>query len=270
MTTPYHWIFYDSFSKTQSNPIGVDEAQMAIFKMKPKDWPRFFVWTQGWTEWQSLNLFLKSEQTVFITHFTPTSYQQEVTRKHEINSSETKTDSIAVRVLKEVKEITRSFSGVAFNDEPPVVEPTHGKSSFDGDELSWSETEKPDINFKKLKEKMSFSKRDARHEFKIEVLLISPKGKTFRCNSSNISLSGSLLEDNIPFDYYGIAFDVVIVNRSAKAEKNARVSLKAKTVGDGLTQRISFHEMNADQKRLLHGLLQDYLDEQQKLTRKSG
>lgn len=269
MTTPYHWIFYDSFSKTQSNPIGVDEAQMAIFKMKPKDWPRFFVWTQGWTDWQSLELFLKSDQTVFITQFAAATFEHEITRKHDV-SAETKTDSIAKRVLKEVKEITRSFSGVAFDDEPPSVEAALGKSSFDADQLSWAETEKPDINFKKLKDKMSFSKRDARHEFKIEVLLISPKGKTFRSNSSNISLSGSLLEDNIPFDYYGISFDVVIVNRSAQAEKNARVSLKAKTVGDGLTQRISFHDMTADQKRLLHGLLQDYLDEQQKLTRKTG
>lgn len=270
MTAPYHWIFYDSFSKTQSNPISVDEAQMAILKMKPKDWQRFFIWTQGWTDWQSLDLFLKSDQKVFIIQFAKAAeISQDTTRKHVV-PAEKSTQSITQKVLKEVKEITKSFSGVAFDDEPPNVEPALGKNSFDGDELTWSNVEKPAIDFKKLTEKMSFARRDVRHEFKIEVLLISPKGKTFRSNSSNISLSGSLLEDNIPFDYYGISFDVVIVNRSAQAEKNARVSLKAKTVGDGLTQRISFHEITSAQKKLLHGLLQDYLDEQQKLSRKTG
>ena len=177
---------------------------------------------------------------------------------------------IFITSKKVLKEITKSFSGVLIDEDPAHEEPAVGKSSFDGEELSWSKTEKPAIDFKKLADKMSFSRRDARHELKIEILLISPKGKTFRSNSANISLSGSLLEDNIPFDYYGIPFDVVIVNRAAQSNVNARVTLKARTIGEGLTQRLGFSDMTATQKKALHGLLQDYLDQQQKLTRKSG
>lgn len=267
MTSSIKWIFYDSMSKTQSNPLGSDEAQMAIFKMKPKDWSRFFIWTQSWSNWQPLEQFLKSEQKIFITHFATATYSEETIKHHlerdvmEMNAVDTKTQ----------KEITKSFSGVSIDEETPnSSEPLLGKSSFNGDEMTWSGLEKPEINFKRLTEKMSFSRRSPRHELKIEVLLISPKGKTFRSTSSNISLSGSLLEDNIPFDYYGTIFDVVIVNRTAKHPVNARVTLKAKTVGDGLTQRISFHDISTNQKKMLHGLLQDYLDEQQRLTKKSG
>ena len=269
MASLNHWIFYDSFSKTQSNPISTDEAQMAIFKMKTKDWPRFFIWTPGWAEWQSLELFLKSEQKVFITGFASahTNPGNQETVKQDINQNEVGIKSVTKKVLH---EITKSFSGVVIEEEPVYEEASVGKSSFDGEELSWSKTEKPAINFKKLADKMSFSRRDTRHELKIEILLISPKGKTFRSNSSNISLSGSLLEDNIPFDYYGIPFDVVIVNRAAENHVNARVTLKARTIGEGLTQRIGFSDITATQKKALHGLLQDYLDQQQKLTRKSS
>lgn len=267
MTSSKNWIFYDSLSKTQSNPISSDEAQMTIFKLKQNDWARFFIWTEGWTNWQPLNLFLNSDQSTFITQFAK-SQQNEDTLTAVPRSSTSPMNSVNEKTHN---EITGSFSAVSINDEAQaLVEPAVGKSQFDGEELSWSQTEKPALNFKKLTEKMSFSKRATRHELKIEVLLISPKGKTFRSESDNISLSGSLLEDNIPFDYYGITFDAVIVNRAARTNVNARVSLRAKTVGEGLTQRISFHEITPAQKKALHELLQDYLGEKQKLTKKSS
>ncbi len=268
MASPHQWIFYDSLSKTQSNPIGTEDAQMAIFKMKPKEWSRFFIWTQGWTNWQSLDLFLKSDQKNFITHFAQAQVnpadQETVRQSRDPNNLEMKTVS-----EKTHQEITKSYSAVMINDEESNVKPIFGKSSFDVDELSWSNTEKPAIDFKKLADKMSFNRRAARHEIKIEILLISPKGKIFRSNSSNISLTGSLLEDNIPFDYYGIQFEVVIVNRSAQTAVNSRVTLKANTVGEGLTQRLGFVNVSAQQKKSLQGLLQDYLDQQPKIKKTS-
>ena len=259
-----HWIFYDSYSKTQSNPLSLEEAQMAIFKMRSNDWTRFFIWTQGWSEWQSLDLFLKSEQKNFITHFSNPHAGSTAANENTVR------DVLEMNPVDENthKEITKSFSAVKIaEDSQPSVET---KNHFDADELSWSNSTKPEVDFKKLSRKMSFSNREPRLELKIEVVLISPKGKTFRSKSANISLTGSLLEDNIPFDYYGIPFDVVVVNQSTKHAVNARVTLKAKTVGEGLTQRLNFIEITASQKKSLHGLLQDYLDEQKKLTRKSG
>ncbi|MBC7467473.1 MAG: PilZ domain-containing protein [Bdellovibrio sp.] len=255
-------------SKTQSNPISLDEAQMALFKMRPRDWARFYIWTQSWDTWQPLELFLKSDQRFFVTQF----------KSHPLD------DTIKYQTVRDVlelnnpvneethREITmRSYSGVVVADEAmPGQEPSFGKQAFDGDDLSWENAKKSDLNFKKLTEKLKYDKRSARLNLKIEILLVSSKGTIFKSASKNISLTGSLLEDNIPFDYYGRVFDIVIVNRLATGEVNARVKLKAATVGDGLTQRLTFHEVSPEQKRALQGLLQSYLDNQTKGTRKSS
>lgn len=253
-------------SKTQSNPISLEEAQMALFKMRTRDWQRFYIWTQGWNNWQPLELFLKSDQNYFVPEF----------------KASAPDDTVKYRLIRDVlemnqvdenthKEITASFSGVAIKEEMiQNPEPQFGKSAFDGDDLNWDLAKKPEINFKKLKEKMSYGNRSDRHNLKIEILLISNKDKTFRSISKNISLTGSLLEDNIPFDYYGVVFDIVIVNRVASDNKNARLKLKATTVGDGLTQRLHFYEVTDQQKMALQNLLQDYLKQQSRLTQKTS
>ncbi|MFZ3230963.1 MAG: PilZ domain-containing protein [Pseudobdellovibrio sp.] len=254
-------------SKTQSNPISSNEAQMALFKMRVRDWPRFFIWTQDWNDWQPLDLFLKSDQSYFIPVFAVNSTEED-TVKHNLMR-----DVLEANTYDEVTqtEITKSYSGVLLNDETsPNQEPSLGKQSFDGDDICWENIQKPELDFKKLKEKMNYGNRSERHNFKIEVLLITAKGKTFRSASQNISLTGALLEDNVPFDYYGLVFDVVIVNRVAVNSVNARATLKATTVGEGLTQRINFDDVTPQQKRTLQGLLQDYLDQQDKLIKKSS
>ena len=263
MSNDRHWIFYDSMSKTQSNPITSDEAQMAIFKMKPKDHKRFFIWTTGWDNWQPFELFLRSDQTYFITQFTRKEYGEKTVKNfksRDVFEMSQVTDLVH-------KEITKSYSGVIIDDETfPGEEPNkdYQRQSYDVDEMSWSGTKKPNLDFKKLKEKMTYGRRDRRLELKLEILLITNKGSIFRSTSKNISLSGSLLEDNIPFDYCGVYFDVVIVNRNSKKARTARLQLKATTVGEGLTQRLSFYEISDEQKQILKNLLQDYLDQQKK------
>ena len=269
MSNDRRWIFYDSMSKTQSNPITSDEAQMAIFKMKPKDRKRFFIWTTGWDNWQPFELFLKSDQSYFLTHLIKKDYDENTVkdfRSRDVLEMNEVTD-------KTHKEITKSYSGVAIDDGTFPEEnpnPSHDRKNYDVDEMSWSGTEKPNIDFKKLKERMVYGRRDQRLELKIEILLITNKGSIFKSTSKNISLSGSLLEDNIPFDYYGVHFDVVIVNRNSKDQNTARLQLKAKTVGEGITQRLSFYEINETQKEYLKNLLQDYLNQQKKPNSKAS
>ncbi len=259
MTNERQWIFYDSISKTQSNSIASNEAQMAIFKMKKKDWPRFYIWTTGWNDWQPLDLFLKSDQTYFITKFAQPSNEVDTVKYYssrEVLSMQNVTESVH-------KEITKSFSGVSIKEDS-VTNQQQINENFEGDELSWSKTKKPEVDFTKLKERNSYGLRDPRHELKIDLLLVSAKGTIFKSASKNISLSGSLLEDNIPFDYYGLIFEVIIVNRGALDPARTRVALKGQTVGDGLTQRLSFCAVTEIQKKLLEALLQDYLNQQAK------
>ena len=64
------WVFYDSISKIQSNPLSTDAAQSTIMKIRPNSINRFFIWTQGWQNWQPLKSYLESDQRVFVSTFT--------------------------------------------------------------------------------------------------------------------------------------------------------------------------------------------------------
>jgi hypothetical protein len=146
---------------------------------------------------------------------------------------------------------------------------SHTLQDYDGHKLAKEPTAAPKaINFKQLNE--AYSNRAERHELKIEILLINQRSQTFKSYSRNISLTGTLLEDNIPFDFYGTPFDVIVVNRNAAQSPHAKVQIKGETVGDGLTQRIRFATLNDQQKQKLMNLLNEYIMQQAKLTKKSG
>lgn len=222
---------------------------------------RFLIWTTGWQSWQPLRAYLESDQKNFVSTFT-VSKTGEDTVKATIKDvlENTKTNF-------KVKETTATdaFSNIKLDEETisrivrqEKVENDH--KHFNGDEITWSNIKKPDMDFSKITKTKSLERRATRHELKIEVLLISAKGKTFRSRSKNISLSGSLLEDTIPFDYYDTVFDVVIINNHTADPLKARVKLAAKTVGDGLTQRIHYNNPTEVQKRALQTLLEDYIE----------
>ena len=100
--------------------------------------------------------------------------------------------------------------------------------------------------------------------------MISPKGKTFKSFSKNISLTGTLLEDNIPFDFYETTFDVLVINRYSENLQNSRVQLKAKTAGEGITSRIQFEAVSAKMSEKLKLLLEEYIANQKKSEKKSA
>ncbi len=232
------WVLYDSLYKLQSNPLSTADAQTAVLKMDLQQLERFFIWTTGWDNWHQLKFYLESDQKNFVSTFT-------------------------VPIPK--KEGTKSFSSIRLNEETisrlVKQEQTNESKSFDGDEITWTNIQKPTLDFSSFTKK-SLRNREARHELKIEVLLISPKGNTFRSSSKNISLSGSLLEDTIPLDFYSTTFDVVVISSKTKDPLKARVKLTARAIGNngGLTQRIQYHNPTALQIQSLKILLEDYED----------
>lgn len=259
MSNNIKWIFYDSYSKTQSNPISTEEAQMAIFKMRPKDAERFYLWTQGWQDWHSLTTYLQSGQTFFVSSFTIPKTNDDTLKAtiRDVLEAAPSTN----KLLHD--EFTKSYSAINLNETMSGIDaPDKGVNQFDGEDITWSGVEKPKLDLNKFQKNKNLDNRETRHELKIEVILISPKGRSFRSKSKNISLSGSLLEDNIPFDYFGSVFDLVIVNQQTKDPSYSRVSLKGKTVGDGLTQRLCYVDITDTQRNNLQKLLQDYIHAQ--------
>lgn len=250
MVEDVFWVFYNTVAKIQSNHFSTVEAQNSILKMHPREIKKYLIWSTGWENWQRLETYLKSDQKFFISTLT---------------ASILKSDQDTVKVAS--KEATKSFSNIQLREETIsrlVKEEQTKEENFDGDEITWSNIQKPEVDFSKVKNKV-MGKRAIRHKFKIEVLLISAQDKTFRSRSINMSLSGALLEDTIPFDYYGRVFDVVVINHQTADPQKARVKLSAATVGDtGLTQRIQYKNITDLQKRSLWLLLEDYIGMQKK------
>lgn len=265
MSKTLMWVLYDTLSKAQSNPVSTEEAQMAIFKMRPRDIERFYLWTQGWQEWQSLQFYLATDQKNFVSAFTN---QNDDTIKAHIRDVLEMTPRNNKKLFE---ENTASFSSIHLEEDTLTDAGGRlGQQQYDGNDISWENLEKPVIDFSKLKKKRSAEKRETRHELKIEIILISVKGKSFRSKSKNISLSGSLLEDNIPFDYYESVFDMVIVNQSARDPKISRISLKGKTVGEGLTQRLQYTGLTNEKRQELQIFLEEYIYLQKNYGKKSA
>lgn len=241
------WIILDSITKIQSQPLQTEQLQLAILKMSARDWTRFYVWTPGWQNWQLLKDFLKSDQKEFSLSGSPIS-EESVKKYIQEQLEDTITNSDVER------SVTKSLTTI--NSKEETFTPA-------------SQDYKPPepLNFKKMA--AGYANRAERHELKIEILLSTAKGKTFKSYSKNISLSGTLLEDNIPFDFYGVQFDVVVINRNSLNPQTTRVHMRAETVGEGLTQRLRFIGQTEAQKQKLMTLLNDYISQQGQLKKSS-
>lgn len=251
MSSQIQWVLYDSTTKSQSKPMEKDQLQLAIYKMSEKDFKRFFIWKSNWENWQSLEQYLTSDQKDFFK-----SADEEKNYKKKLTEEKT---------VRKERTITKSVTKIRVDGEFTKTTTSVKDRSFSGDNLTWSGSQSPNnLDFKDIQNpKAAYLNRAVRHELKIEILLTSVKGKIFRSFSKNISLTGSLLEDNVPFDYYNTLFDVIVINRYAAVPANSRVQLKAKTAGQGLTSRIQFENISEIQKKKLKALLEEYLIQQE-------
>ena len=280
------WVFYDSIAKIQSNALTKDEAQSTILKIRPQNVERFYIWTQGWQNWQSLKTYLESDQKNFVSTFTISRSNEETMkavskeiREHTITQTAT---SIPVEeTVTGTFTNTKSYSHILLAEETisRFVKAEQAKElyghKFDADQLRLNiekgNSHKPKLDFSRLVNK-NMDKRAARHEVKIEVLLISKRGKTFRTRSKNISLSGALLEDTMPFEFYEGCFDIVIMSNISKDPKRARVKMQgeAVTVSGARSQRLQYVNPTEDQKECLASLLSDYVNATKSNSKKAA
>lgn len=282
------WIFYESLSKTQSNPVSTEEAQLAILKMSERDTERFLIWTAGWESWQPLKAYLSSKQKIFFSSLqaaiesnipeeTITAYKTLTREEREVLEMKPAAEEVEEEITKSgftssiTNTKTSAYSKISLTDEGFDLKEDQNQFStrFDANELDVDQNHKPKVNFKSLSAK-NLKDRYDRHELKIEVLFINKNGGIFRSWSQNISLSGSLIEDNIPFEYTSRMFDVVVIDNQQTNPKLQRVALKAKTIGQGVTRRIHFLNVTPSVKRSLQDLLENYLKSQEKQKKKAA
>ncbi|MFN3696225.1 MAG: PilZ domain-containing protein [Pseudobdellovibrio sp.] len=284
-----NWILLDNLTKIQSQPISTQELEAAILRLPKSELGRYFLWTTGWNNWQPLQEYLESDQktlSVAIQMNTQTA-QQAINQFHNdslssksnntnkdqegfvlIDNTMTKSANKLSLQLEHTKtvavdNITQATTSHDLKLAP--IKPETQINDYTSDQIKKTDhvVNIKNINFKDIN--TPYRNRSERHEFKIEILLINKRNKTFRSFSKNISLSGTLLEDNIPNDFYDDSFDLVVVNRQPTNSLNSRVQVKATVVqNDGYSQRITFVNVNPVQKQRLKDLLNDYINQQKK------
>ncbi len=267
------WIIYDAETKTQTKPMSVVQAQVTLLSLSSKDPGKYFLWTPGWENWVCVREFLESDQTYFVfaeppkpADFAP--IDDTVTATHNAPATNHADSRYTQVVVGETPMKQEEIGGYHMKD-------------FNGDELDLAKIKKikPESTKKKAEPAPSPNtqtsggaerRRDPRHNFKIEVVLVS-KIRSFRTYSKNISLSGTMLEDEIPRDFLNKPFDLIIVNPFEADPSKARLLFRAKIVGDMTDpRRLMFIEQDVAMTLRLDALLKAYVAYQDQIRKSAG
>ncbi len=302
------WIFYDSKNKKQSKPLNLTQAQALILNLAQKKNFQAYIWTPGWDEWIDLKSFLEVDQDYFVVPpsirkktLDKTSVTKTMTRFKESQTAVTsvtenfdKTLLIpvdAAHTMFKEKPVEKRFTQVSKGTPNQKIEYGYFYPDFKAENI--------DLEITRLKTRLKAAgrmesrdevtdKRDVplrlfgsafksadrretiRYNFSIEIILITKKGKTFKSESENISITGCKLKDKIPQEFLFSEFSIVIANKLEKDPKKARVHFNSKCVGDVTDpRRLVF--INPDQKSqtLLEDMINAYLQQVHK-KEKSG
>lgn len=292
------WLFFDSEKKTQSKPLSLVQAQAHLLTLKTSDFTKIYLWTPGWQEWICIKDFLATDQRYFVLMKPPKPPEENyidvvptppgMNRGDDDISDKTEIceDTLtATHNAPSTQEPDSPYTQVVAGHIPKSATDDYGyyHQDFNGDELDLNKINKIKVDAttkKKLtrneppkqEERRSGADRrkDTRHNFKIEVVLVS-KMRSFRTYSRDISLSGTQLEDEIPKDFLNQQFDLIIVNPFERDPSKARLLFRAKIVGD-LTdpRRLMFIEQDVAMTLRLDALLKAYVAYQDQLRRQTG
>lgn len=274
------WVIFDAEANTQSKPMSVVQAQVTLLTISAKDTSKFFLWTPGWDTWVSVQEFLESDQNYFVLAQPPQPMAPPMSEKTHTKAASEEVTLTATRTPQ--SESDSAYTEVDVGDGPlkHVEIGGYHTKDFHGAELDLSNIKKLEKE-KKLKEQNQGAesskddggadrRRDPRHNFKIEVVLVS-KARSFRTHSQNISLSGTMLEKEIPRDFLNTQFDLILVNPFEPNQTKARLLFKAKIVGDMTDpRRLMFIEQDETMTARLDALLKAYVTYQRQVKKSAG
>lgn len=273
------WVLFDSAANRKTKPMSVVQAQMMILTFKVRNLHNYFIWTPGWEDWQPLTHFLSGNQKYFVQAQPPEPLLQKE-RKKVFDDEITQNSKVQPRSLPPITNedsvITNPFfTNVVAPEKIGKIDYGYYHNEVSGDDLTLSGLpKKPSVDIV-LSQKDLGSPKDrrssARHDFKIEAVLLTKKGSSFRTYSKNISLSGTLLEDDIPKEFIHRQFELILVNKFETTPSKSRVHLTSKIIGDiSNPRRLIFVEQDEDTALKIKKLIDDYLRQQSRLKKSAG
>lgn len=258
------WVFYDTVKNKKTKPLNLIQAQATLLTFNPKSYKKILIWTPGWPKWIPLDRFLESRQTYFMmtpeTSRVTTQVEDKTIRVEHFNEDHT----YSVSEDSGVHTRTEIQYTKIMNDEAPEAAPDNSGSEyyrpdFRADQININV--KPNLSFAAAPRKAENDERrkDPRMNYKIEVTLVSQKGKTFKSFSDNISMSGILLQEAIPSDFLKSSFNLILVNRFESNAKKARIYVDGRVIGDLRDpRRLTFLNLDPTTKQKLEEMLQSY------------
>jgi hypothetical protein len=269
------WVIFDSGKNRKTKPLSLVQAQMMILTIKARELRHFYIWTPGWPEWASLPNFLSSAQKYFVPTQPPEPPSLKELQRDTTQLIKSVASSLKIDKLEETLATTQRYTQVVASEELPKIDYGYYYNEFSGDDLSLSGIpDKPSIEIVVSRSQLG-SPRDRRanprHDFKIEVILLSKKGTSFRTYSRNISMTGTLLEDEIPKDFFHKPFEMILINKFERNPQKNRVHLTGRIIGDlADPKRLMFIDQNEELHQKLHKLINDYSHQQNQLRKSSS
>lgn len=283
------WIFYDSKNKKQSKPLNLTQAQALILNLAQKKNFQAYIWTPGWNEWIDLKSFLEVDQDYFVV---PPSIRKKNLDKTSVTKTltrfkEAQTETINTRVTENFdKTVLIPLDPGSSMFQEPKQKFTEVKKDGPNQKIDYgyfypdfkAENIDPEITRLRGRLKTGLSRESVkpesptnlsadrreniRYNFGIEVILITKKGKTFKSESENISISGVKLRDSVPQEFLMVDFSVVIANKLEKDPKKSRIHFNSKCVGDVTdSKRLVFINPDIKSQKILEEMINSYLQQ---------
>lgn len=264
------WVLYDPTKETQSDKLTTEEAQFILLRLKTKLINDFLIWREDWPKWKKLNAFLESPDSPFMSMISTGVADSSTDKKNEklpINMTPANAETVEkVRASFEFSDV--QIKEIGMNE---VFGHTNNQQ-FDGDQFSAensatdANTAKANLDFKSLNKNTAFGKRASDDKYKIELLLIHPKGGMFRTSAQDISLTGTFCEKIIPAEFHTGTFDVIIINNFISDDDYKRLTLKGSIVVTDARTYIKYVNPTDEQKNKLRAGLDYYVRSLKKLS----
>lgn len=249
-TTGIVWIFFNIKTQQKTKPMSQAKAQAFVLKLSKPEMRYLVAWTPGWDKWIPVKEIIKSEQNFF-----PLPPPVGGADHEETISGEEFSDSFTGSLGK----IEKTYTTIQLDFSSPT--PKDYQSDFRPESVNWEKT--PVLPILKIDPSMQ-DKEDERREYKrfphrIEIVIMTRKGKSFRSSSANISLGGAFLREPIPAAILREVMDLVIINPFPDEATPSHLLVKGRIVGDIKDRRrLMFYDVSPEVQQKLQYILEKY------------
>lgn len=227
------WIFFNISTQIKTDPMPASQAYDFLHQLSPLDLKFYLGWTPGWEKWMVANEILKNYEQYFVK--SPST--------GDLSSENTQTHTTLTASASE-----RTYTEIQLSQILPYEE------EFRPDLVNWEKTPALPV-LKQDDDKRKYK----RFPHRIEVVIMTKQGKSFRSSSANISLGGVLLREPIPVDILKDAMDVVVVNPFPDNTTPSHLLMKGKIVGDNKDKRrLMFYDLSDEVRSKLFNILDKY------------